>query len=104
MLHDEAMAALDEATQLKAAGKFEHAKRRLEEALRLECEAAKEAKNESDSEPSLGMLLLGAASMAQLLNKYDEARELVAEGLSGNPTKEVKSELLKLRDELPVRA
>lgn len=50
------------------------------------------------------MMLLGAASMAQLLENYDEARELIAEGLAGNPTEAVTVELLKLRDELPISA
>lgn len=102
-LHDKSMDLLNEALKFQASGWDERAQELFHKAYELEKTAAYLVKKAPESEPSRGMLFLGAASLAATLAEYEIAQQLVLEGLSGYPTIAVRNDLVKLAEEIKER-
>ncbi|WP_462221696.1 hypothetical protein, partial [Ferruginibacter sp.] len=64
-----------------------------QQALELERKAAFELIGDFDAEPTRSVLFRSAATIANNLGKYEEAKQLIYLGLSGTPYLELKEEL-----------
>ena len=92
-LHRDAMAKLKEASvfkELRQKAEFNYA---LSQALALESEAANLLKDNVETEPTRSVLYRSAANLAFQLKLFKEAHNLAMEGLNGNPSPELASEL-----------
>lgn len=98
-LHDKAMSLMNFALKMKAAHDIDTCAKFLE-ACEFEAGAAYLVEKTPATEPSRGMLFLGAASLAWHGQDYELAERLVAEGLSGFPTVSVQEDLRKLYDDI----
>lgn len=99
-LHDTAMDIMNEGIALQEHGNSYDACAKFLYACELESESAYLVDKNSESEPSRGMLFLGAASLAFRAKDYEQAERLACEGLSGYPTEKVRMELRKIHDEI----
>lgn len=93
-LHDQAMDLFNEAIFLQEQG--QDAFKKFIEAYELETKAAYAVAKDPKNEPSRSMLFLGAATIAMRLDKFEEAKKLVAEGLLGSPTPKTLTDLKEL--------
>jgi hypothetical protein len=96
-LHDGAMKDAELAELAKLDGDPESAKQHYRHSYDKEAKAARMLAEELDFEPSRSVLYRSAASLAILCGEHDEAEELIATGLAGNPPAEIAEELRELR-------
>jgi len=102
-LHNMAMELAQSAMVARFQGNIQEARHYARKAFPYEAKAARHlAKNEA-SEPSRSILYLSAASLAYQASNYENARDLVAEGLSGYPYSETEYELRQLLDQIDVK-
>ena len=101
-LHNEAMDLAEKALFRRRRDKDEEAALPLfEQALHFEMEAIKEFDRLGlDIEPTRSVLHRSAATLAVDCGQFDEARELVAKGLAGNPPPEIADELREVLENI----
>lgn len=98
-LHDKAMLLMSMAFSMKEAHDIDTCAKFLL-ACEYESEAAFMIDKTPETEPSRGMLFLGAASLAWHGQDFDLAERLVAEGLSGYPAPAAQHDLRRLYDDI----
>jgi hypothetical protein len=99
-IHDQAMDLAEEAFVARRKGEEEEATKFFSEALELEKQAASYFLPEKESEPTRSILYRSAATLAYHAKDYEQAEQLVAQGLIGYPPDEIKQELKALQDDI----
>lgn len=95
-LHEHAMDLAQDAFVAMRKGDADAGKHLLAGALALETLAASAFPAIPESEPTRSILYRSAATLAYKAQDYDQARQLIAFGLSGYPPIEIKEELEEL--------
>jgi hypothetical protein len=95
-MHEKAMKLTDEAFEMARQGNSDGAKKQFWQAIERERRAAQQA----DSEPTRSILYRGAESLAFHAEEFGDALQLIQEGLNGNPSLEIESELIELRTQI----
>lgn len=95
-LHCEAMDRSSEAMVAAYYGRHQEARDWYARALEFEVKACRMVDRVPESEPTRGILYLGAGWIAINAGNYAAARELAAEGLFGYPTGRVLHDLWEL--------
>ncbi|MCW5198404.1 hypothetical protein VU06_01490 [Desulfobulbus sp. F3] len=99
-LHAKAIEFADIAFIKKFNGLMNEAKELFATSFELEKEAAQAAKNLNIGEPTVSVLMKGAAYLAINCGKYSEAEKLICLALSGEPPYEIAEELRNLLEEV----
>ncbi len=95
-LHNKAMDLAFFGDRENCAGNEPKAKEYYLKAFEAERQAAFEAKEQGNPEPGLSILFRSAASLALQCGELREAERIIAQALSGSPSKEVATELRTL--------
>jgi hypothetical protein len=95
-LHNQAMRLSDRSVFSRHMGNIDESLDYARQALELERAAADQVPKRIESEPTRSVLYRSAATLAFEAEDYAEASRLTAEGLSGFPSSEVRSELYEL--------
>jgi hypothetical protein len=99
-LHNEAMSYAFLADNAKRKDDFIEYLALIKKAFALDKEASLMLKDNLGAEPTRSVLLRSAATLAVQCGEYDEAIQLVAYGLIGNPGAELKAELMDILNEV----
>lgn len=99
-LHNKAMELAEEASLEKFKGNFERASKLFKRALAKEKAASAQVKSKLKMEPTRSVLYRSAASLALECKSNREAEKLIATALSGNPPREIASELRILLEQV----
>lgn len=99
-VHREAMKLMQEAIVLQEMEKYKEAIALFEKAFALEKGAALSLISDYDREPTRGILFRSAASLALDCKQYRDAEKLVTQGLAGEPTDDIASELRNLYEDI----
>jgi len=99
-LHEQAMDIAEEAFSAQRKGNDLEALRLFQDALDLEVAAATQYPTKRESEPSRSILFRSAAALAFHAKDFEQAEQLVSNGLAGYPPEEIKHELRVLRDDI----
>jgi len=94
------MEEMDSVLQQRLAGNERMAGHHLENAYRLEAEAANGLFGTFDAEPTRSVLYRSAATLARDCGQHDDAEKLIHRGLSGNPPAAIARELRDLLEEV----
>ena len=96
-LHARSMELADQALTLGFQGQQPESRRRLEEAFKLERDAADLLRDADIPELSRAVYHRSAASLAIQVRDWDEATRLIEQGLSGSAPHSIAAELKELR-------
>lgn len=96
ILHHQAMDLVEAAEVAKLRGEFPQFNQLLQQALTKEAEAASLIANDLSAEPTRSILHRSAASLAIECGEFEQAKQLIANGLTGSPPKEIAEELKDL--------
>ncbi len=96
-LHARSMALADQALSLDFQCRQPEGRRKLEEAFKLERDAADLLRGADIPELSRAVYHRSAASLAIQVRDWDEGTRLIEQGLSGNPPNLIAAELKELR-------
>ena len=99
-LHEKAMDLAEYAFVAKLRGNLAKAEELSQQAFDYESQAAGLVPNKPSSEPTRSILYSSAAALALDCNEPREAKQLVAEGLAGNPPPEIEQELNDLYEQV----
>ena len=100
-LHRQAMELAQDAMIEREQGNATRARQLAAQALPLEVEASSRIEKTVEAEPTRSILYLSAASLALQAEDYDQARQLVQEGLSGFPSPRTEHDLHELKSHIP---
>jgi uncharacterized protein (DUF305 family) len=95
-LHQQAMDLAEAAEVAKLRGEISEVNQLLQRALEKEAQAAHLIAGNLDAEPTRSILHRSAASLAIECGELAQAKQLIANGLTGNPPKEIAEELKDL--------
>ena len=99
-LHERAMDLAEAAVVARTQGDEVTARRRFQEALKWDAEAAALIAPHLDEEPMRSVLHRSAGSLALNCEQYRAAEKLLAVGLAGDPPAEVADELRDLLEQV----
>ena len=99
-LHEKAMDLAEFAFVAKLRGNLAKAEKLFRQALEYESRAARLVPDEPSSEPTRSILYSSAATLALDCNELCEAKQLITEGLAGNPPPDIAQELKDLHEQV----
>ncbi|MEO1294795.1 MAG: hypothetical protein AAFW75_03165 [Cyanobacteria bacterium J06636_16] len=102
-LHQQAMDLVEQAELRKLRGDTNQAREILQQALKLEVEAAKMTAGNLAAEPTRSVLHRSAASLAVECGELQTAEKLIAVALAGTPPVDVANELKDLFIQMNLR-
>jgi hypothetical protein len=102
-IHDRAMAIVDQAREAERTGDKKRRAALLRAAYHLEQQAARSLEPVPESEPTRTVLFRSASSLAFQVEDYQEACNLVFDGLTRNSPEEYAAELLEIANDAKFR-
>ncbi len=99
-LHERAMDLAEAAVVARTQGDEVTSRRRFQEAMKLDTEAASLISPHLDEEPMRSILHRSAGSLALNCEQYRVAEKLLAVGLAGDPPAEVADEMRDLLEQV----
>lgn len=99
-LHDEAMRLAQLAQVARHDGDEQRAQQLAHQAYQYEAQAAELVPNAESSQPTHAILHRSAASLAFQGKAFEEALNLIDEGLAANPPQPIQQELTSLRGQV----